>query len=60
VSAQPVTITHVWRGPSGPKSQTVTLQQPGPYEITTEGEPVCASIEIAVPSDPGKPGKDSP
>ena len=30
-SAQPVTITHAWREPSGPKSQTVTLQQPGPY-----------------------------
>ena len=53
-SAQPVTITHAWRKPSGPKRQTVTLKQPGPYEITTEGEPVCESIEMAVPSDPGK------
>lgn len=52
-SAQPVKITHVWREPSGPKSQTVTLSQPGPYEITTTAEPVCESIQIAVPSDPG-------
>ena len=56
-SAQGVTITHAWREPSGPKRQTVTLKQPGPYEITTDGEPVCESIEIAVPSDRGKPGQ---
>jgi hypothetical protein len=52
-SARPVTITHRWHEPSGPKSQTVTLKQPGPYEITTGGEPLCDSIEIAVPSDGG-------
>jgi hypothetical protein len=52
-SAQPVTITHVWREPSGVKSQTVALQQPGSYEITTEEEPVSESIAIAVPSDRG-------
>jgi hypothetical protein len=52
-SARPVSITHCWREPSGPKAQTVTLKQPGPYEITTGGDPLCDSIEIAVPSDGG-------
>ena len=50
-SATPVTITHVWREPNGPKTQTVTLTRPGPYEIVAEDEPECESIEIRVPSD---------
>ncbi len=50
-SARPVTITHRWRQPDGPKSRTVTLTQPGAYEVPVDGEPVCESIEIAVPSD---------
>ncbi len=50
-SAKPVTITHVWREPSGQKTQTVTLAQPGPYEIVAQDEPNCESIEIKVPSD---------
>ena len=50
-SAKPVTITHVWREPSGPKAQTVTLAQPGPYEIVADDEPTCESIEIRVPND---------
>jgi hypothetical protein len=52
-SARPVAITHCWHEPGGPKAQTVTLKQPGPYEITTGGDPLCDSIEIAVPSDGG-------
>ena len=50
-SARPVTITHRWRQPDGPKSRTVKLAEPGAYEVTTDAEPVCESIEIAVPSD---------
>jgi hypothetical protein len=51
VSAQPVAITHRWHERGGPRTQTVTLRQPGPYEITAGDEPVCDSIELAVPSD---------
>jgi hypothetical protein len=50
-SARPVTITHRWRQPDGPKSRTVRLAESGAYEVTTDAEPVCESIEIAVPSD---------
>jgi hypothetical protein len=50
-SARPVTITHTWREGDAPKRRTATLQEPGPYEIAVEGDPVCASVEIAVPSD---------
>ena len=50
-SARPVMITHTWRQADGPKSRSVSLKQPGPYEIVTEGDPVCGSVEIAVPSD---------
>lgn len=50
-SATPMTITHAWREPDGPQTQTVTLARPGPYEIVAEDEPVCESIEIRVPSD---------
>jgi hypothetical protein len=46
-----VTITLEWRESGVRKSQTVALDRPGPYEITTDGEPVCESIELAVPSD---------
>jgi hypothetical protein len=51
VSARPVTITHRWRQPDGPRSRTVTLAQAGAYEIAVDAEPVCESIEIRVPSD---------
>ncbi len=58
VSARPVTITHRWRQPDGPKSHTVTLAQPGTYEVVVDAEPVCESIELAVPSDAaGKNGR---
>jgi len=59
-SAAPVTITHRWRQPDGPKSHTVTLAQPGVYEVAVDAEPVCESIEIAVPSDTAteKKGRD--
>jgi len=50
-SARPAMITHRWREPDGPKSYAVTLRQPGAYEVPVAGEPVCESIEIAVPSD---------
>jgi hypothetical protein len=50
-SARPVTITHRWRQPDGPRSRTVALAQPGAYEVAVDAEPVCESIEIAVPSD---------
>ena len=50
-SARPVKITHTWREPGGAKNQAVTLSHAGTYEITTGDEPVCESIEMAVPSD---------
>ena len=50
-SARPVTITHRWRESDVPKRRTVTLAQPGAYEVAVDAEPVCESIEIAVPSD---------
>jgi hypothetical protein len=53
-SASPVRITHVWSEKGQRKSKSVTLAQPGPYEINTGEEPVNESVEIAVPSGAGK------
>jgi hypothetical protein len=50
-SARPVAITHRWRESDVPKHRTVTLAQPGAYDVAVDAEPVCESIEIAVPSD---------
>ena len=49
-SAMPVRITHTWLEDGDRKTKSVTLEQPGPYEIVTGAEPVDESIEIAVPS----------
>lgn len=49
-SASPVRITHAWSEKGQRKSKSVTLAQPGPYEITTGDEPVNESVEIAVAS----------
>ena len=51
LSATPVRITHTWRESDEPKRRTVTLKEPGPYEINVDGDPACESVEIAVPSD---------
>jgi hypothetical protein len=48
----PVSITHAWREGSLRKSRTVHLEGPGPYEITTEADPVDEYVELAVPSRP--------
>ena len=48
----PVTITHAWREGSLRKTRTVHLDGPGPYEVTTEADPVDESVELAVPSRP--------
>ncbi|NQU25908.1 MAG: hypothetical protein HQ567_31855 [Candidatus Nealsonbacteria bacterium] len=50
-SAGPVRITHAWRENDERKSKTVTLDEPGPYRIIADAEPVDESIEIAVPSN---------
>jgi len=50
-SARPVTITHTWLEGDNRKRHTVTLEKPGPYEVTADGDPECESVEIAVPSD---------
>jgi hypothetical protein len=47
-----VTITHAWREESVLKTKTVRLTQPGPYEITAEGDPVDEFVELAVASSP--------
>jgi hypothetical protein len=49
-SVSPVRITHAWREQGVLKTQVVTLEKPGPYEVTTDDDPVDVSIEIAVPS----------
>jgi hypothetical protein len=46
----PVVITHAWREGSQLKTKTVRLEQPGPYEITAEDDPVDEYIEMTVPS----------
>jgi len=50
-SARPVRITHVWTEGGKRRSKTVTLLQPGPYEIIADGKPDNKSIEISLPSD---------
>jgi len=46
----PVTITHAWREGAELKRQTVRLDRPSPYEVTTEGEPQDEFVEISIPS----------
>jgi PAS domain-containing protein len=46
----PVTITHAWRDGGELKTRTVTLQKPGPYNVTVEGDPVDEYVELSVPS----------
>jgi len=45
-----VVITHTWKEDGMPKSKTITLTRPGPYEITTFADPMDESIEISIPS----------
>jgi len=49
-SAVPVVITHTWSEGGVRKTKTVSLKEPGSYEVVTGGEPVDEWIEIAVPS----------
>ncbi len=46
----PVRITHAWKEKGVLKTKVVNLEKPGPYEVTTDDDPVDDSIEIAVPS----------
>jgi hypothetical protein len=48
----PVVITHAWREGSRLKTKSIRLGGPGPYEITTEAEPIDEYVELAVPSRP--------
>jgi hypothetical protein len=48
-----VVITHAWKEDGMPKSKTITLTKPGPYEITTLAEPTDESIELSIPSSGG-------
>ena len=34
------------------KTKTVTLERPGPYDVTTDQDPVDESVEISVPGGP--------
>jgi len=47
----PVNITHVWSEGGVRRKRTITMEEPGPYEMLTAGEPVDESIELSVPSD---------
>ena len=46
----PVRITHAWKEKGVLKTKVVNLEKPGPYEVTTDDDPIDDSIEIAVPS----------
>jgi hypothetical protein len=46
----PVRITHAWREKGQLKTKSVLLERPGPYDVTTEDEPVDESVELAIPS----------
>ena len=48
----PVRITHAWREKGELKTTIVTLERPGPYEVTTDEDPVDESVEISVPGGP--------
>jgi hypothetical protein len=43
-----VRITHAWREKGVLKTKVVDLKKPGPYEVTTDDDPVDESIEITV------------
>lgn len=45
-----VTIIHAWREGSEQRRQTVRLDQPGSYDVTTTAEPVDEYVELAIPS----------
>lgn len=47
----PVRITHAWKEDGALKTQTVVLERPRSYDITTTGEPVDESVELTVPSE---------
>lgn len=46
----PVVITHRWTESGALKTREVRLDKPGSYEVTTVGEPVDESIELAISS----------
>jgi hypothetical protein len=45
-----VTITHAWAENGTAKTQTVTLDQPGSYEVIAPTEPANEYVQIAVPN----------
>ena len=50
VAPTPVTITHAWREKGELKKKTVSLEKPGPYEVTADDEPVDEYVELSVPN----------
>jgi hypothetical protein len=46
----PVQITHAWTELGRLKTASVTLEKPGPYEVTTQEDPVDEFVELALPS----------
>ncbi|HVE40506.1 MAG TPA: hypothetical protein VNM14_11490 [Planctomycetota bacterium] len=48
--SSPVRITHAWKEKGQLKTKAVTLEKPGPYEVTTEDEPADEYVELAVPT----------
>jgi hypothetical protein len=50
----PITITHAWTETGTPKTQTVTLDKPGSYEIIAATEPTNEYVQMAVPSGRGR------
>ena len=52
--SSPVRITHAWKEKGALKTTTVTLDRPGPYEVTPEDEPVDEYVEISVPGGPDR------
>jgi hypothetical protein len=46
----PVTITHAWRENGELKTKVLSLDRPGPYEVTAEDDPVDESVELSIPS----------
>jgi len=45
----PVKVTHAWKEKGELKTKSVTLDRPGPYEVTAEDDPEDEWVELAVP-----------
>jgi hypothetical protein len=49
-AASPVNVTHAWTEQGELRTQSVTLEQPGSYQITARTDPVNEYIELSIPS----------